>query len=278
MAFNSDPQVGASKGQIIDGIVQRELKFNSLLLPTVDNKSALLTPGHNSIKLLTGDSITVANRTPGTAGTQQLNVLAGEVLNIDQNAYSSTGIDSFDIYQSSVALQEYYAARMGAAHARYVDTAIIAKLVAHAGYSAAGGNLDESKIIEMLEYLKKNFAVGQSWLVTSPNQESEMLKIANFVRADAYGSSNVPNGVIGKVYGANVLVHAGLADGQAFIYTQEAIAIAFQQEAEMVVQLDSDYGTKGAKLTSDQVFGLLAVQQGKGTAAAGKSPWIASLV
>lgn len=278
MAFNSTVQLDPSKGQVINGIVQRELKFTSMLLSTIDDKSALLTPGHNSIKLLKGESIVVANRTPGTAGTQQLNAITGEVLQIDQNAYASTGMDSFDIYQSSVSLQAYYAERMGASHGRYIDTAIIAKLTAHAGFSAAGGNLTEDKIIEMLEYTKRNFAVGQAYLVTSPNQESEMLKIANFVRADAYGNSNIPSGTIGKVYGANVLVHAGLADGQAFIYTKEALAIAFQQQVEMIVQLDSDYGTKGAKLTSDQVFGLLAVQQGTGIAAAGKSPWIASLV
>lgn len=207
-----------------------------------------------------------------------MNALAGEVLNIDINAYASTGMDSFDQYQSSVALQEYYAARIGAAQARFVDTSIIAKLVAHAGYSAGGGTIDKDKIIEMLEYLKKNEAMGQFIMACSPDQESEMLKIADFVRADAYGTSNIPNGVIGKVFGAQVLVHNGLTAGQSFIYTKEAIAIAFQQNVEMVVQPDSDYGTKGAKITADQVFGLLAVQQGKGTAAAGKSPWIASLV
>lgn len=280
MAINGNVQLGATKADIISGIVQKELKFAAKLLPMVTDYSALAVKGAKSVSILKASSFVVENRASAVAGTQQLNPMSAEKLDLDINAYISWIVDSVDEYQSNANVQQVYATRAAQAHARYVDQKIAETLQASAGYLTAGP-IDKDKILDMREFLKKNYAGQDLTLVVSPSQEKSMLKINEFVQAQIYGSANIPNGIIGKVFGVNVLVHEGLETvdipSKAFMFSKEAIAFAFQMNPNYAEMQAIDYGTKAMKVAIDQLFGLMATQKGELGLGAGLSPFIAAL-
>jgi hypothetical protein len=114
-------------------------------------------------------------------------------------------------------------------------------------------------------------------MMVGPDQEKVMLKIADFVRADYYGSSNIPSGEIGRVWGMPVMVHQGVATGKAYFYSKDAVGIAFQKAPSMAEQPEIAYGTNAKRVAIDQLFGVKALQTGELGAASGKSPLIVKL-
>jgi hypothetical protein len=114
-------------------------------------------------------------------------------------------------------------------------------------------------------------------LALGVDQEKAMLKIDEFTRADAYGSSNIPSGVIGQVFGIPVVVHAGLGASKVYMWDKNGVGIAFQKSATMQEESAIEYGT-GAKLVAmDQLFGAEALQQGEAGTTAPATPYIAKM-
>jgi hypothetical protein len=104
-----------------------------------------------------------------------------------------------------------------------------------------------------------------------------MLGIPDFVRSDAYGSSNIPNGVIGRLYGVPVILSNLIKAQQAFLYERSGCAIGWQRGAQMDKQSANEYGVGSERHAMDQLFGTKGMQLGEGTAAAGKSPLVVKL-
>jgi hypothetical protein len=204
-------------------------------------------------------------------------------LDFDQRAYVSWIIDSVDEYQANVDLQTAYVKRAGTAHARNVDDLILTTLDTFSGYQQAAG-IDKTKILNARKWLLKNQAMlADLTLVVTPDDEALLLDIAEFVRADAYGSSNIPSGVIGKIYGVNVKVHTKAGLAKSFMYSKEGIAIGFQKAPAYGEQAKNEYGVGAVLAAVDQLFGIKALRLTEGLdfagapLAAGKSPFIAEI-
>ncbi len=283
MAVTGNTQLSAVKADVIAAMVQRELKHQAKLIGTVSDVSAFAVQGMKSISFPTTGSFTVENRASATAGTIQDLAFSKETLDLNYRAYIGWLIDSVDAYQSTPDIQAEYVKRASTAHARNLDEQVLTVLDASSGYQQAAG-VDKTKILNARAWLLKNQArLEDCTLLLNVDDEKAVLAIDEFVSADKYGTSNIPSGVIGKIYGINVMVHTKPTLAKSFIYSKEGIAFGLQKAPQYDEQKDIRYGTGSMLAAIDQLFGFKALQLGNGLDSAGValgallSPFIAEI-
>jgi hypothetical protein len=283
MAVTGNTQLGATKQDLIAALVQKELKFQAKLIGTIADVSAFAVKGSKSISFPTAGSFTVENRASAAAGTIQDLTFAADKLDLDYRAYVGWLVDSVDEYQANVDVQAEYVKRAATAHARNIDDQLLIQLDTYSGYQQAAG-IDQTKILNARKWLLKNQAVlTDCTMVVNPDDEALLLAIPEFVRADAYGASNIPSGVIGRIYGLNVMVHSKPTLAKSFIYEKNGVAFGLQKAPQYDEQKDIRYGTGAMLAAVDQLFGFKALQLTNGLdfagapLAAGKSPLIAEI-
>jgi hypothetical protein len=269
----------STKQSLILSLVQKELKFAAKLFPTITDLSAYAGKGTKSFTVPNLSSFTVVNRVSGAQGDSSVLTAGSDLMNLDYNAYVAWIIDSFDEIQSNINVQMENASRAASALGRYVDTQVIAKLDSIAGYNqGAATTVTADILLDLREYLLNSHANPQELTVLmGTDQEKAMLKIADFVRADYYGQSNIGSGIIGKVYGMNVMVHSGLAASKVYCYDKSGIAGAFQQQPSMSEQGANEFGSGAKRVAVDQIFGICGLQIAQNGAAAGKSPLVSMM-
>lgn len=275
-----------TKAELIVSFVQRELKSKVTLLPTVTDVSRFAVKGAKSISFPKLTSYSIVDRTFGVAGDATALTDSIDKLDLEWNAYCAAIIDSSDEVQSSIEFKMESLTRMAAAHGRYVDSKISAVLAGSYAdaINAAAANVTEGNIIDLRTALIKNEVdVNSMFLAISPDQEAAILKIANFVRADSYGVSNIPNGVVGRLFGFNVVINTQLVAYSCYAYSPEAIVLGFQKAPAMSEQPANEYGANGVRIAMDQLFGIKAIHTAEGVdlvgtpVASGKSGLIFSV-
>jgi hypothetical protein len=281
--ITGNTQLSATKQDIIAALVSRELKHKAILAPTITDVSAFAASGMKSISFPKTGSLTVENRASGAAGNAQVLAFTNDTLNLDTNAYISWIVDNVDQYQSNVNVQAEFVKRAASAHARNIDDAILTQLDTYSGYTQTAG-IDQTKILNARKWLIKNQAsVSDLTLAVYADDEAALLAIPEFVRADAYGSSNIPSGVVGRVYGVNVIVHTKATLAKSFLFSKEAIAFGLQLAPKYDEQKAIQYGTGSMLCAIDQHYGLKALRLTEGldsagsALASGKSPFIAEI-
>jgi hypothetical protein len=276
--ITGNTELSSTKNDLITSLVQKELKFRAKLLATVTDLSSYAGKGMKSISFPKLSSFSVENRASAAPGTIQALSATTDKLDLNLNAYVSWLVDSSDEIQSSIDVQIENALRAAAAHGRYVDEQIIAVLEAGAGLDIGSAPITSDLILDAREQLVKSFADPMACvMLVGADQEKAMLKIADFVRADYYGASNIPSGEIGRVWGMPVMVHQGVAAGKAYFYSKDSVGVAFQKAPSMAEQPEIAYGTNAKRVAIDQLFGVKALQTGELGAASGKSPLIVKL-
>ena len=286
MGVTGNTQLTNVKQDLVAKLVQKELKFQAKLLPSVTDVSAFAVAGAKSISFPKFGSFTVENRTSGSAGTiQDLGVATVDKLDLTYRAYVSWLIDSTDELQAAPELQLEYIKLATSAHARNIDDIILAALDADSGYQQAAG-IDQTKILNARKWLLKNQAnVSDITVCVSADDEALMLAIPDFVRADAYGANPpaVNSGVIGKIYGMPVVVHTKPTLAKSFLYDKAAVAFGIQKAPSYGEQDKIEYGVGSKLVAIDQLYGSKTLQLGNGLTilgaalAADKSPLIAEI-
>lgn len=273
-----------TKSDVITSIVQRELKAQAKLLPFISDFSGFAGKGAKSVAIPRLTSFVAADRAFGAASDAVALTDAVDTIALDQNKLVAWLEDHRDNFQSQIEYRMQASARAASAHARAVDENIVTGLLAGAwsveNATGASALITKSNILSMrAKLLKEDSEVDRLTLVISVDSEAAMLDIAEFVRADAYGSSNVPSGMIGTVYGVKVIVsnNASLGATQAIMFDREGFAIAFQESVQMSEQSANEYGALSKRLVVDQVFGTGLLGDGVGSASATESPMIVKL-
>ena len=200
----------------------------------------------------------------GVAGDATALTDSIDTMNLGQNAYVAWIVDSMSKAQTAINAELENAGRAAGAQGRYVDTAIVAEAEA-AGVviPAAVGDITRDIILDMQEQLELHDAdmdMASFWI--SPSQKKALLKIAEFTRADAYGSSNIPGGVVGSVFGVPVVVTNALAAQQYFMVEKSGLAAGFQKGLAMSKQGANEFGVGAERVAMDQLFGVKALQLG----------------
>lgn len=253
------PQIDPVKAAAIAEKVQRELKFRAKLAGTVLDVSRYARPGYKSISFPKFGSFTVSNRASGTKGESQSISSTVDQLNLEKNAYCSWLIDSMDELQSSVIWQAELAVRAAAAHGRYVDEAILGELANTAQDAPFSGSLTKDGIVDLRKAMvDAHTDPMECFLVVDTQEYANLLKIEEFISAEKYGVSALPSGVVGKVFGLNVIEHAGMEG--FFCYHPEAIALGFQAAPKLASQPAIEYGSSAERKVLDQLFGVKGLQ------------------
>jgi hypothetical protein len=283
MPITSNTELLATKQALVASVVQRELNFSAKLLNTTTDVSVYAKKGAKSVDFPKSGGFTVQNRAPGAAGVTQNLLYAVDKLDLDFRAHVQWLVEDFDAYQSNIEVYSDYISKAGTAHARNIDLQILAKLNSAAGHTEAAG-IDKAKIVNCIQFLDQNHAMDEGrFMVIKPSDRAAMLLINDFVRADSMGSSNIPKGVIGEIFGVQVITHAGATS--SFIYSKEAIAWAFQKGAQYGEQDANEYGVGSKLAVMDQLFGSKVVRtDGEGkeldnttVLPAGQSPFICKI-
>jgi N4-gp56 family major capsid protein len=270
-----------TKNDLIIERVQRELKFKAKLFPTVADLSSFAVKGTKSISIPRLSSFTVANRAFGAAADATALTDAKDTINLDNNAYLAWIEDKSDEIQATWNYRLEQSIRGAGAHGRNVDEKIIAAVNAAASLNingAASANITEDNILDMRKHLLDNEAMLEDCvLVIGTSSEKAMLQIDDFIRADHYGSSNIPDGVIGKVYGVKVMVHTAVAGQQAYMYAKDGIGFAFQKAPSMSEQKANEYGADSVRVAMDQLFGVGGLQLSVNGVGPTESPLVTKL-
>lgn len=273
-----------TKAEVITSLVQRELKAQAKLLPFISDFSGFAGKGAKSVQIPRLTSFVASTRALGVAHDATKLTDAVDEIALNKNKIVSWVEDHRDIFQSTIEYRMQASQRAATAHARAVDEDIVVGLIA--GAFAAQNTTSNSALItkaDILEMraalLKENGEIDRMTLVISVDNEAAMLNIAEFVRADAYGNSNIPSGMIGTVFGVRVVVsnNAQLGATQAIMFDREAFGIAFQEDVQMSEQGANEFGALGKRVAVDQMYGLNHLQDGVGSASATESPLIVKL-
>jgi hypothetical protein len=281
---------GATKADIITSFVQRELQAAVKLLGLCQDVSRFAVKGAKSISFPKLTSYTAVDRSFGSASEAAVLTDSVDKLELNHQYTVSSIIDSGDALQSSIEWKTEALSRKSSAIGRAIDGLVIATLsAAYCDYintTASAAVITEDNIVDLHTYLIRNEANPNGlYLAIDPASEGSMLKIDNFIRTSDYGNSNgVQNGVIGKVFGFNVIVSNLLTANTVYAFSDEAVAVGFQKAPSYSEQPDNRYGSMGVRICMDTLVGAKALHTAEGkkkdgstSVASGKSGLIFTL-
>lgn len=259
-----DTELAPTKQELITEVAQRALISLSVYAQSWRNESARARKGVDSVSFPKYDSLfTVENRASATAGTNQAAPFLKDTMALDVRAHIQWVVDTDDEIESTLDVQREYIDMASQEHARDFDARGIAKMEADAITTTTAGDISQDVVLEMRRVLLKNKAfLRNMFLSVPPEQEAILLKIDPFVSADQYGRAIVPEGVLGKIYGLNVLMSTELAAQQYFVHSRMGFAYALQRAPSFDEAPKPEFGV-GAKLqVLAQKYGQKTLQIG----------------
>jgi N4-gp56 family major capsid protein len=267
MSVISNTQMAPTKMDLIVAAAQRELKASAQLAGFFSDKSQFAIKGSKSVSFPKLTSFTAQNRASGTAGTEQVVSSTVDKLDLDKNKQVLWVIDPSDEIQSTLNWELETVKLAASAHGRQFDRDLVDAALAARAVVSTSGDITRDNILEMLEYLKKNFAISQQIaLFVSPRQKTNMLKLNEFTQAQIFGNAVIPTGTIGQVYGVPVVEAPILDDEEYFMADKDGLAFALQKAPAYDEQKAIEYGAGAMKRTLDQLYGVKALQIDAGPA------------
>lgn len=272
MSVIGNTELAPTKMDLIVAAAQRELKAQAQLAGFFSDKSQFAVKGSKSVSFPKLSSFTAQDRASGVAGATQVVTATADKLDLNKNKQVLWVIDPSDEVQSTLNWELETVRLAASAHGRQFDRDLADAALAVRTEVTATGDITRDSVLEMIEYLSKNFAIkSQIALFISPKQKTAMLKIAEFTQAQIYGNAVIPSGTIGSVYGVPVVEAPILADAEFFMADKDGVAFALQKLPAYDEQKAVEYGAGAMKRTLDQLYGVKGLQIAQGTAAAGKS-------
>lgn len=273
MSLISNTEIAPTKMDLIIAAAQRELKASAQLAGFFSDKSIFAVKGSKSVSFPKLSSFLALDRLSGQAGTEQVVSATVDKLDLNKNKQVLWVIDPADEIQSTLNWELETVKLAASAHGRQFDRDLVNAALSARAEVASTGNITRDLVLEMIEYLSKNFArKDQLALFISPAQKTAMLKIAEFTQAQIYGNAVIPSGTIGQVYGVPVVEAPILADEEFFMAEREGLAYALQKAPAYDEEKSIKYGAGAMMRTLDQLYGMKALQIDAGPAVqSGKS-------
>lgn len=273
MSVISNTEMAPTKMDLIIAAAQRELKASAQLAGFFSDKSMFAVKGSKSVSFPKLSSFQALDRASGTAGTEQVVSASADKLDLNKNKQVLWVIDPSDEIQSTLNWELETVKLAASAHGRQFDRDLVDAALASRALVGTSGMISRDIVLEMIEYLTKNFATkAQTALFIAPNVKTAMLKIAEFTQAQIFGNAVIPTGTIGQVYGVPVVEAPILNDGEFFMADKDGLAYALQKAPAYDEQKAIEYGAGAMKRTLDQLYGMKALQIDAGPAVqSGKS-------
>jgi hypothetical protein len=258
LAFGNT-QVGPTKADLVAAVVQRQLIEASKLTGRVTDWSSLAEPGAKTVEIPKAGNLTIINRAEGTAGDADVIPYTTDVMALDFNAYVAWIVDYKSKVQSRIDVQLDLAARAARGHAFYLEQQLIARLEAAGRATTTTGDISYDIVLEMRKtYLDADGMLDMATLLVGTDQESVLLDIDEFKRAEVYGSAVIPSGVIGRIHGIDVVVSNKVAADSYYLFSRDAVGFALQAGPSYSEQGANEFGSQAKRAVLDQIFGTWA--------------------
>lgn len=261
----------------IASVIQSFLIQESVMLNKVMDYSFLAGPGAKSISLPRSGGFSVSSKSENTAAVRDdSNSYSVDTLNLSTHSYVQWLIEDYAAIQAYPDVLSDMILKATKAVAKSVDDAIFTALVAGASTSApdhvvqyndtTNEDLDASDILTIRKLLiSQNLNPQECYLAITPSQEKNILGISNFISANVYGSAApIQNGVIGKIFGLNVVVTNSTALTTAektIAWHPSALAYAHMFPARLQTQYDLK--ELGTRYNVDILYGVKVLDGGK---------------
>lgn len=262
-AIHGNTELGATKEDLIAQSVQRSLAAQANLTGLVMDVSRFALPGYKSISFPKLGEFTAVDRASATAGDATVITSTVDQLDLDHCAYVAWIVDHCDQVQSRISIQTELAARAATAHARKIDADLIAEMELAGVATTTAGAISKDIFLEMREgLLTRGGDLSRMHFVCGPGSETLLLKIADFVRSDAYGVSSIPTGRLGRLYGVDVTVNRQLGANTFYMLDEEGLAFGLQSSPSFSEQGANEHGSMAKRAVLDQLYGVKAMQIG----------------
>lgn len=253
----------ATKNDLIVSLVQKELISKAVVMPTIFDASIFAGKGAKSVRIPRAGSFAVEDRATTVQATLANVTYATDQILLDQMSTVSWVVDPQDEVESSIDVQADLALRAAAAQAHNFDTLVIAGLEADATATATAGAISKAIFLEMRQALLSAQAdPGMLTFLCGPASESVLLGISEFVEADKYGSSAIPSGVLGRLYGVNVVMKSSIAGNTFYMYEKSGYGFALQRGLQMGSRPAPEYGSSAELKVLDVKWGHDELQGG----------------
>lgn len=264
-------EVSATSQAIVANVVQTVLKQESILMPTVDDYSRFAVAGASSVKVPRRTQFTAANKSENTALSSQEIVFSSDEISLNLHKAIYAKLERRAGAQANVNVAAEILVEQAKELALQIDKDLIVQLKLASSsapdhildYDTAGGPIAQTDILEARKLLNiQKVPMQDRFMVISPVQEKAMLSIADFVRADAYGSAGgLINGELGRIYGFTVLMHTELADVDSLFYHKSHVGMAMQLAPEY--KTDFDLASVSDEFLLHQLYGVKVMDSGK---------------
>lgn len=273
MANITKASIDAASQEIVDSLVQQELIQSLVLAPTLNDVSARVMGGMDKLKLPRTGSFTAAAKSDGVDLTTQALTFATDDLSLDQYYGVYTTVERIASLQANVDLLGEVAKRMASALAYEMDAKIYAQMkltsasapdhrLVYDNTSTLGKN-DFVVAKKLLKIQNVPMTDGKLYCAISPEREADILKLADFVDADKWqqGSEAKLTGVIGKIYGFNIVVSNVVEDAASIFYHSDHVAWARQLQPTM--DTAANVAALGVDVALSHLYGCKVTQSGK---------------
>lgn len=267
MADMGKTEVDAISMEEISSIIQSALIETSKLVGTVSNFQA--GPGIDTIKVGRAGNFTVQDKVENTGVTPQVLTYAADSILLDQYKVIQVLLEDNAQLQATPDVVADMMDRMAKQLAYDIDAYIITKLEATSAAAPdhrivyVGSTLAQADILAARTLLHNQLVpFNECYIGVSPTSEAALLAIADFVRADAYGSSaGLKNGELGTLYGAKVIMSTGFNTAKTMVWHPGHVGFALQMAPKFETFRDV---SKLANLYSlSQLYGAVTFDGGK---------------
>lgn len=266
-------EIDAVSMELISSIVQQELIQGMILAPSLSDYSSLAGPGVDKIKIPRAGSFTAEKKLAATDFTSQALTFSTDDLALDEHYGVFATVEKIASLQANVDLVGQYAARMASALAYQLDAKVYEQMIltsasapdhriAFAGSTMAKDDFVNAK--KLLKVANVPLNDGKLFCAINPTDEASILKLADFIDADKYGELAVAaklNGVIGKLFGFNILVSNVVQASKAIFY--HSSHVAFARQAMPAFDTDKNLKAAGFDLSLDHIYGVKVMDSGK---------------
>lgn len=250
------------------GYLERSLKFRD----KVDDFSSLVQGSGDRIHVPTISEVGVQDKSENGVVQYDATTESKVTLVVDQHKYASKMFEDIAMVQSNGDLMGKYAEALGYALAKQIDLSIAGMITAGISTGATLGTDDTLTDAEMETALASlgeadlDYRDGNLTFMVNPTLYADLLNNPKFVRYDALGTSNIPSGRLGEIYGIPVEMTNSLSTGgtavSGVIFHKSAGAVAFQQGVRSQAQYDIDY--LATKVVFDCVYGSKIIHATRG--------------
>lgn len=255
MANQGKAEVAATVEELVSTQVLEVLTAEMVIPGTITDESAQAGPGIDKVKIPKFGNFTVQTKVANTPLTGQTNTFSTADMDLDRDKHVPFLLEDIANLQSKIAMTQVLLDQAGKDLAEEVDTHLISILTGSASAAAPDHlvQFETPSVAAKNDILagrallnKQKVPKGDRVLLVDSDQETNLMKISEFTRVDESGGSEaLRNGLIGKLFGFDVIEHANMTADTMLMYHRTTAAFATQQVINTENSRDAfDVGTK----------------------------------